>query len=88
MDRFTKSTLLPIFVTTIAYVEIDPTINNSHIERFLNSHKCMQYPYACQAKMRFEKFKWEIHYIKKVSMLSIRILNSHRPYRIPSIPNT
>ena len=30
--------------TSIAYVEIDPTINNSHIERFLNSHKCMPMP--------------------------------------------
>ena len=52
--------------TPIAYVKIDPTINNSHIERFLNSHECTQCPYACQAKMKFEKFKWEIHYIRKI----------------------
>ena len=52
--------------TSIAYVEIDPTINNLHIERFLNSCECTQCPYVCQAKMKFEKFKWEIHYIRKI----------------------
>ena len=45
---------------------MDPTNNNLHIERFLNSCKCMQCPYACQSKMKFEKFKWEIHYIRKI----------------------
>ena len=28
--------------TPIAYVKIDPTINNSHIDRFLNSCECTQ----------------------------------------------
>ena len=50
----------------IAHVNIDPTINNSHIKDFLKSSACNQCPYACQAKMKFEKFKWEIHYIIKV----------------------
>ena len=50
----------------IAHINIDPTINNSHIENFLNSCACAQCPYSCQAKMQFEKFKWEIHYIIKV----------------------
>ena len=50
----------------IAHITIDPTINNSHIENFLKSHACIQHPYACQAKMKFEKFKWEIHYIMKI----------------------
>ena len=27
---------------------------------------CIQCPYACQAKMKFEKFKLEIHYIIKI----------------------
>ena len=27
---------------------------------------CMQRPYACQVKMKLEKFHWEIHYIKKM----------------------
>ena len=49
----------------IVHIQIDPTINNSHIEDFLKSHACNQHPYACQAKMKFEKFKWEIHYIIK-----------------------
>ena len=49
-----------------AHVQIYPTVNNSHIEKFLKSHACNQRPYACQAKMKFEKFKWEIHYIIKV----------------------
>ena len=50
----------------IAHIQIDPTINNSHIEDFLKSCACNQHPYACQAKMKFEKFKWEIHYIMKI----------------------
>ena len=49
-----------------AHVIIDLTINNSHIENFLNSRACNQCPYSCQAKMKFEKFKWEIYYIIKV----------------------
>ena len=32
----------------------------------MKSHMCMQCPYACQAKMKFEKFQWEIHYIKNM----------------------
>ena len=35
--------------TPIDCVKIDPTINNSHIERFLNSCECTPCPYACQA---------------------------------------
>ena len=50
----------------IAHLPIDPTINDSHIDRFLKSHLCAQCPYECQAKLKFEKFKWEIHYIMKV----------------------
>ena len=50
----------------IAHIDINPTLNNSHIEKFLNSHMCVQCPYACQAKMKFEQFRWEIHYIKKI----------------------
>ena len=49
-----------------AHVFINPTINNSHIEDFLNSPACLHCPYSCQAKIKFEKFKWEIHYIIKV----------------------
>ena len=47
-------------------VVIDPTINDSHIENFLKSTACTEHPYACQAKMKFEHFKWEIHYTMKV----------------------
>ena len=47
-------------------VVIDPTINDSHIENFLKSPACNERPYACQAKMKFECFKWEIHYMTKV----------------------
>ena len=50
----------------IAHMQIDPTVNDSHIERFLKSRMCIQCPYECQAKLRFEKFKWEIHYIMKI----------------------
>ena len=27
---------------------------------------CVKWPYACQAKIKVEKFKWEIHYIMKI----------------------
>ena len=45
---------------------IDLTINDSHIDNFLKSHMCAHHPYECQAKLKFKKFKWEIHYIMKV----------------------
>ena len=49
-----------------AHVLIDPTINDSHIENFLTSPTCHHCTYACQAKMKFEQFRWEIHYVMKV----------------------
>ena len=45
----------------IQHIPIDPTINNSHIATL-----CVQCPYECQAKLKFEKFKWEIHYIIQI----------------------
>ena len=50
----------------IAQMPIDPTINDSHIDNFLKFCICAHHPYECQAKLKFEKFKWEIHYIMKV----------------------
>ena len=50
----------------IAHINIDLTINNSHIQDFLKSCACHQCPYSYQAKVKFEKFKWEIHYIIKI----------------------
>ena len=50
----------------IAQVPIDPTVNNSYIERFLKSTLCAKCPYECQAKLKFKKFKWEIHYIIQI----------------------
>ena len=49
-----------------ASVQIDPTANDSHIENFLKSSACHHCPYACQVKMKFERFRWEIHYAIKV----------------------
>ena len=49
-----------------AHVLIDPTLNDTHIKDFLNSPACHHHPYSCQAKMKFEQFKWEIHYVIKV----------------------
>ena len=43
-----------IFVP-IAHINIDPTNNDSHIEKFMNSCMCMQQPYACQTKMTYIK---------------------------------
>ena len=42
---------------------IDPTVNNSHISKFLKSTLCVLRPYECQACLKYEKFKWEICYI-------------------------
>ena len=50
----------------IQHIPIDPSINNSHITKFKNSHLCVQHPYECQAKLKFKKFKWEIQYIIQV----------------------
>ena len=50
----------------IAQMPIVPIINDSHIDNFLKSHICTHHPYECQAKLKFKKFKWEIHYIIKV----------------------
>ena len=49
-----------------AYAQIDPTANDSHIENFLKSPACHHHSYACQAKMKFERFRWETHYVIKV----------------------
>ena len=49
-----------------AHIQINSTMNDSHIEKFLESHACNQCPFACQAKMKFERFKWEIYYIIKI----------------------
>ena len=53
-------------VTPFAYVQIDPHIIDSHIERFFNSPACHHRPYACQSKMKFEQFRAEIRYVVKV----------------------
>ena len=50
----------------IAQIPLDPTINNSHIDTFLKSRLCGQCPYEYQARLKFEKFKWEIHYIIQI----------------------
>ena len=50
----------------IQHIPIDPSINNSHITIFKNSHLCVQHPYECQTKLKFKKFKWEIQYIIQV----------------------
>ena len=49
-----------------AHIQINPTVNDSHIEKFLKSSACKQCPFSCQAKMKFARFKWEIHYIIKI----------------------
>ena len=56
----------------IAHMQIDPTANDSYIASFVKSHMCVQCPYECQAKLKFEKFKWEIHYIMKIFHVTYR----------------
>ena len=55
-----------LFTPIIQYMPIDPSINNSHIATFKNSCLCVQHPYECQAKLKFEKFIWEIQYIIQI----------------------
>ena len=55
-----------------AHVLIDPTLNDSHIEGFITSSACHHCPYACQAKMKFECFRWEIHYVRKVFCITYK----------------
>ena len=43
----------------IAQMPIDQTINDSHIDNFLKSRICAHHSYECQAKLKFEKFKWK-----------------------------
>ena len=47
----------------IVQAPLDPTVNNSHISDFLKSTLCVLRPYECQARLKYEKFKWEICYI-------------------------
>ena len=64
MGRYSRSISFPIFVFfPIAQIPIDPMINNSHIEK---STLCAKHPYECQAHLKYEKFKWEIHYIIQI----------------------
>ena len=55
-----------------AHVLINPTLNDSHIENFLSSSACHHCPYACQVKMKFEQFRWEIHYVMKVFRITYK----------------
>ena len=50
----------------IQHISIDPSINDSHIATFKTSCLCVQHSYECQVKLKFEKFKWEIQYIRQV----------------------
>ena len=47
-------------------VQITPFSNETAIWKFLNSPACKVHPYACQSKMKFEKYRLEIQYILKV----------------------
>ena len=71
------------------HVLIDRTLNDSHIENFLTSSTCHHCPYACQAKMKFEQFRWEIHYIMKVFHVTYKkFLSMIDHIRLSPITNT
>ena len=40
--------------------------NNSNVMQFLKSPGCIDHPYACQSKLKFDQFNLEIQYIYKV----------------------
>ena len=44
------------FISPFEYVQIIPSGNDSHIEKFLASPACNHRPYACQSKMKLEQF--------------------------------
>ena len=73
----------------IAQVPINLTMNNSHIDRFLKSPLCAKQPYKCQAKLKFEKFKWEIHYIMQIFHATYRkflVVIDHLDYHPSQAP--
>ena len=73
----------------IAHININPTVNDSHIEKFKKSHMCKQRPYACQEKTKLKKFQWEIHFIKKMfHAIYKKISDCYRPHRLSPIPST
>ena len=42
-----------LFTPIVQHITIDPSINNSRIAAFKNSHLSIQCPYGCQAKLKF-----------------------------------
>ena len=40
--------------------------NNSNVIQFLKSPGCMDRPYACHSKLKFDQFNLEVQYIYKV----------------------
>ena len=46
--------------------QITPLSNESTILKFFNSLACQANLYGCKSKLKFEKYKLEIQYIKKV----------------------
>ena len=53
-------------ITPFHDVKVTPLTNDSKLIKFLNSPACSFCPYACQAKMKFEQYHFEIQYIYKV----------------------
>ena len=74
VDRYLSDLLVDIndisyfqrLITPFHDVKVTPLTNDSRIIKFLNSPKCSFHPYACQAKMKFEQYQWEIQYVYKV----------------------
>ena len=51
-----------LFTPIVQHMPIDPSINNSHIATFKNSHLCIQRPYECQVKQTKEETCKQIRY--------------------------
>ena len=56
----------------VAQIPIDPTVDDSHVDSFLKSCMCAYHPYGCWAKLKFKRFKWEVHCIMKVFHMAYR----------------
>ena len=46
--------------------QVTPLSTHDTIKTFFNSPACHSHPHACQAKMKFEKYRIEIQYVYRV----------------------
>ena len=76
-------------ISPFGHIQVTPLSNDTCKKKFLNSPACSFYPYACEAKMKFEQYQIEIQYVYKVfHAIYKKILDCNRPYQFLSITTT